>query len=1199
MPRTTITLDANEAAAYVAHQLSEVIAIYPITPSSPMGEWSDQWSSEGKKNIWNTIPLVVEMQSEGGAAGAVHGALQTGSLTTTFTASQGLLLMIPNMFKIAGELTSTVFHVSARSLAAQALSIFGDHSDVMATRSTGFALLCSNSVQEVMDFALIAHAATLQARLPFIHFFDGFRTSHEVQKIEQLAREDLRAMIDDNLVRAHRARGLTPDKPVMRGTAQNPDVYFQGRETVNPYYLATPAIVQQTMDQFAQVVGRQYHLFDYVGAPDAERVIVVMGSGAEIAQETVEYLAPRSERVGVLKVHLYRPFSIEHFVKALPATVKTIAVLDRTKEPGAGGEPLYLDVVDACVEALNDGLAPFQSMPRIIGGRYGLSSKEFTPAMVKGIFDEMSKPHPKNHFTIGINDDVTHTSLSYDPNFSAEDDKTIRCLFYGLGADGTVGANKNSIKIIGEDTPNYAQGYFVYDSKKSGSTTISHLRFGPKPIHSSYLIREANFIACHQFNLLERFDVLAAARPGAVFLLNSPHGKEGTWDTLPRGIQQQIISKKLRFFVIDGYEVARETGMGARINTIMQTCFFAISGVLPREEAIEQIKHAIEKTYGKRGEAIVKKNFAAVDATLENLHQVQVPATVTSTFDLRPAVPAEAPAFVQEVTAEIIAGRGDDLPVSKMPVDGTYPTGTAQWEKRNISLEIPVWDEKICIQCGKCVLVCPHAVIRAKVFEKNQLAGAPATFKTAAARWKEFPDALYSLQVSPEDCTGCSLCVEVCPVKNKTEVKLKAVNMAPQPPIREQENANWKFFDSIPDADRTRLATHLVKDAQLLDPLFEFSGACSGCGETPYVKLVSQLFGDRAIVANATGCSSIYGGNLPTTPWAQNSDGRGPAWSNSLFEDNAEFGLGFRLTLDKRLEYASELLPQFVSEVGQELVDGILHADQSNETGILKQRGRVQALKERLEALVGANGAPLMAEARELLSIADVFVKKSVWIMGGDGWAYDIGYGGLDHVLASGRNVNVLVLDTEVYSNTGGQMSKATPRGAVAKFAAGGKSGIKKDLAYLAMTYGNIYVARVAMGASDGQTIKAILEAEAYEGPSLIIAYSHCIAHGIDMVQGLEQQKLAVQAGHWPLFRYNPTLVEQGKNPLQLDSKAPSIPLQKYTYNEARYTMLVQSNEEAAEKLLKEAQHDVNVRWQLYEQLAQIHYSNAGNGKKE
>ena len=1197
MSRNQVTLDANEAAAYIAHQASEVIAIFPITPSSPMGEWADQWSAEHRPNLWGTVPLVVEMQSEGGAAGAVHGALQTGSLTTTFTASQGLLLMIPNMYKIAGELTSTVFHVSARSLAAQGLSIFGDHSDVMATRQTGFALLCSNSVQEVMDLALVTHAATLQARVPFLHFFDGFRTSHEVMKVEQLTHDDVRAMIDDDLVRAHRARGLSPDHPVMRGTAQNPDTYFQARETVNPYYLATPDIVQKTMDRFAQIVGRQYHLFDYVGAPDAERVLVLMGSGAEVAQETVDFLNEENgEKVGVLKVRLYRPFSIEHFVKALPATTKTIAVLDRTKEPGSPGEPLYLDVVNAISESRTLYPSYFGAVPTVIGGRYGLSSKDFTPAMVKGVLDEMSKPQPKNHFTIGINDDVTHTSLAYDPAFSTESPSMVRAMFYGLGSDGTVGANKNSIKIIGEDTDNYAQGYFVYDSKKSGTMTTSHLRFGSKPIHSSYLINSANFVACHQFSFLERYEMLKAAAPGATFLLNSPYGPDEVWDHLPRSVQKQIVDKKLRFFVIDAYSVAKKTGMGARINTVMQTSFFAISNVLPREEAIAAIKHAIEKTYKKRGEAVVQKNFAAVDSTLDRLYEVKVPNTLTSTFDMRPPVSPRAPEFVQKVTAEMIAGRGDDLPVSALPVDGTYPVGTARWEKRNITLEIPVWDENICIQCGKCVLVCPHSVIRAKVYEPKYLEGAPATFKSTAARWKEFPNDKYSLQVSPEDCTGCTLCVEVCPVKNKSQAGLKAINMAPQPPIREQENENWEFFSKIPEMDRTKINPLLVKDSQLLEPLFEFSGACAGCGETPYVRLISQLFGDRALVANATGCSSIYGGNLPTTPWTLNAEGRGPAWSNSLFEDNAEFGLGFRLTLDKRYEYAGELLHALADTLGGDLVHDLLTADQSNEVGILRQRGRVQLLKEKLQALVGANGgSPTQSKARELLSIADILVKKSVWIVGGDGWAYDIGYGGLDHVLASGRNVNVLVLDTEVYSNTGGQMSKSTPRGAVAKFAAGGKPLAKKDLALIAMTYGNIYVARIALGANDSQTIKAFMEAEAYPGPSLIIAYSHCIQQGIDNAQGLDQQKLAVMAGYWPLFRYNPALAKEGRNPLQLDSKAPSIPLEKYAYNETRYTMLVQSDEEAAERLLKLAQEDVEKSWNMYQQLAAMKWNSTEN----
>ncbi|MBI3086356.1 MAG: pyruvate:ferredoxin (flavodoxin) oxidoreductase [candidate division NC10 bacterium] len=1188
MSRPQVTIDGNEAAAYVAHRVNEVIAIYPITPSSPMGEWADQWSAEHAPNIWGTVPTVVEMQSEGGAAGATHGALQAGALGTTFTSSQGLLLMIPNMYKIAGELTATAFHVAARSLAAQARSIFGDHSDVMAVRGTGFALLASNSVQEVMDFALIVQAATLESRLPFVHFFDGFRTSHEVAKVEQLSLDDMRAMVDDALVQGHRARALSPEHPVLRGSAQNPDVYFQGRETVNPYYLACPTIVQNVMDRFARIVGRQYRLFDYVGAPDAERVMVIMGSGAEAAQETAEYLQGRGEKVGVLKVRLYRPFSVEHCIAALPRTVKALAVMDRTKEPGSAGEPLYLDVVTAVAEAMAGGQAPFPAFPRIIGGRYGLSSKEFTPAMIKAVFDELAKPHPKNHFTVGIYDDVTHTSLEYDPAFSTEEAGTVRALFYGLGADGTVGANKNSIKIIGEDTDNYAQGYFVYDSKKSGSVTISHLRFGPRPIRSTYLISQASFVACHQFSFLERLNVLKEAAPGATFLLNSPYGPEEVWDHLPRTAQREILEKRLRFFVIDGYTVAKETGMGGRINTIMQTCFFAISGVLPRDEAIAAIKHAIEKTYGKRGEAIVKKNFAAVDAALDHLHEIKVPARVTSTFDLRPAVPVEAPDFVQTTLARIIAGEGDAVPVSAMPVDGTSPTGTTPYEKRNIALEIPVWDEAICIQCGKCVLVCPHAVIRAKVYTPELLAGAPATFKSSPARWREFKDQVYTLQVAPEDCTGCRLCVEVCPVKNKQETRLKAINMMPQPPLREPEAENWKFFLGLPEMDRSPLSLGQVKDVQLLEPLFEFSGACAGCGETPYIKLVTQLFGDRAVVANATGCSSIYGGNLPTTPWTSNRDGRGPAWSNSLFEDNAEFGLGLRLALDKHAEFARELVARLSGALGDELAQALLDADQSSEAGIQAQRERVTRLKEKLPGL-------RTREAKDLQSLADALVKKSVWIIGGDGWAYDIGFGGLDHVLASGHNVNVLVLDTEVYSNTGGQMSKATPRGAVAKFAAGGKPGPKKDLAMIAMTYGNIYVARVAMGGSDILTVKAFLEAEAYDGPSLIVAYSHCIAHGYDMAHGLDQQKAAVQSGHWPLLRYNPALARQGKNPLQLDSKAPSLPLEKYAYNETRYTMLAHSDPAAAKESLELAQAEALARWRLLEHWAAM----PGPGKPE
>jgi len=1179
MNRPYITIDGNEAAAYVAHKINEVIAIYPITPSSPMGEFSDQWSSDGQPNIWGTIPQVVEMQSEAGAAGALHGALQGGSLGTTFTSAQGLLLMIPNMYKIAGELTPCVLHVAARSLAAHALSIFGDHQDVMSVRGVGFAMLASNSVQEVMDMALISQAASMESRVPFLHFFDGFRTSHEVAKVEALAKEDLQAMISDELVQAHRKRGLTPDRPMLRGTAQNPDVYFQGRETVNPFYLAVPTIVQNAMDKFAGLVGRKYELFQYSGAPDAERVIILTGSGAEVAEEAVEVMVEKGQKVGLIKVRLYRPFSAEHFLQALPATTKSIAVLDRTKEPGCLGEPMYQDVLTVLAEAQASGTLKFKSMPKVIGGRYGLSSKEFTPAMVKGIFDELGKAKSKNHFTVGIVDDVTHTSIDYDPQFSTEHAKTVRALFYGLGADGTVGANKNSIKIIGEDTDFYAQGYFVYDSKKSGSITTSHLRFGPKPLKSSYLISRANFVACHQFSFLERIDMLRYADQGAVFLLNSPFPADQVWDEMPRKVQQQIIDKKLKFYVIDGYTVAKETGMGSRVNTIMQTCFFAISGVLPKEEAIEAIKHSIEKTYGKRGESVVAKNFAAVDAALAQLHEVKVPATASSSKAVRLAVPAQAPEFVQNVLAPMILGNGDDLPVSALPVDGTFPTGTAQWEKRNIALEIPEWDEKICIQCGKCVLVCPHAVIRAKVYDSGLLKDAPATFKSKDAMWKNFSGSKYTLQVAPEDCTGCALCIEACPAKSKTEPKHRAINMVPQIPLREQEARNWDFFLGLPEVDRSALSLTQVKDVQLLQPLFEFSGACSGCGETPYIKLMSQLFGDRTMVGNATGCTSIYGGNLPTTPYTFNKDGRGIAWSNSLFEDAAEFAMGFRLAYDKQTEYARELLVRLGGQLPEALVKALLTADQSGEKGIREQRVRVVELKQKLQGIKTAEG-------KDLLSLADALVKKAVWAVGGDGWAYDIGYGGLDHVVASGRNVNILVLDTEVYSNTGGQMSKATPMGAVAKFAAAGKPRPKKDLAMMAVNYGTAYVARIAMGQSDMQTVKAFLEAEAYDGPSIIIAYSHCIAHGYDLVHGLDQQKLAVQSGHWPLFRYNPMLAEGGKNPFVLDSKAPTVPLEKYIYNETRYTMLRQAHPDHAVALLKGAQAEVNERWRLYEYLA-------------
>jgi len=1181
MNKSKVTIDGNEAAAYSAFHTSEVIAIYPITPSSNMGEFADEWAAKGQTNIWGVVPTVVEMQSEGGAAGAMHGAVQAGALATTFTASQGLLLMIPNMYKIAGELTPVVIHVAARTLATHALSIFGDHSDVMGCRQTGFAMLASNSVQEAMDHALIAHAATLEARIPFLHFFDGFRTSHEVDKIEELSDEDMREMIDEDLVHAHRLRSLSPDRPVLRGSAQNPDVFFQARESINPYYLACSAIVQKTMDKFAKVVGRRYNLFDYVGALDAERVIIMMGSGAEAAEETVDHLNAHGEKVGLLKVRLYRPFSMEHFLAALPASAKSVAVLDRTKEPGASGEPLYMDVVTTLSEGLAGGKGPFKSMPRVIGGRYGLSSKEFNPPMVKAVFDELKKAQPKNHFTVGIIDDVTRTSLECDSEFSTESPDTMRAVFYGLGSDGTVGANKNSIKIIGEDTDFYAQGYFVYDSKKAGAMTVSHLRFGPRPIRSTYLITQANFVACHQFSFVERFDVLKLAQPGATFLLNSPYGLEEVWGHLPVTMQQELLDKKLRLFVINADRVAEEVGMGRRINTIMQTCFFAISGVLPREEAIAAIKKAIEKTYRKRGEAVVQKNFAAVDSTLAHLHEVKLPAQATSKLHMEPPVPAAAPDFVQKVTARIIAGEGDLLPVSALPVDGTFPTGTARWEKRNIALEIPVWDEPLCIQCGKCVMVCPHSVIRAKIYDPALLANAPATFKSARPKWKEFENLRYTLQVAPEDCTGCTLCVQICPAKSKTEVKHKAINMEPQVPLRAPERENWEFFLSLPEADREQLKPGQVKDVQLFQPLFEFSGACAGCGETPYIKLMTQLFGDHAVIANATGCSSIYGGNLPTTPYTVNAQGRGPVWSNSLFEDNAEFGLGLRLAINKQEEYARDLVHRVEARIGGELAAALLTTDQSNHAGIERQRELVRRLTDKLKGVDGL-------EARDLLAVADALVRKSVWIIGGDGWAYDIGYGGLDHVLASGQNVNVLVLDTEVYSNTGGQRSKATPRGAVARFAFAGKETAKKDLALMAINYGNVYVARVAMGGSDMQTLKAFEEAEAYDGPSLIVAFAHCVAHGYDLMYGMDQQKLAVQAGYWPLFRYNPELVKQGKNPLQLDSRAPSVPLQKYMMNETRFNILTHADEEAAKKLLREAEEDVRSRWELYEKLASL-----------
>ncbi|GBE91245.1 pyruvate:ferredoxin (flavodoxin) oxidoreductase [Nostoc cycadae] len=1175
--RTFATIDGNEAVAQVVYRLNEVIAIYPITPSSPMAEWADAWTSESKLNIWGTVPKVVQMQSEGGVAGAVHGALQTGSLTTTFTASQGLLLMIPNMYKIAGELTPTVFHIAARSLAAQGLSIFGDHSDVMATRGTGFAMLCAASVQEAHDFALISTRASLESRIPFLHFFDGFRTSHEVNKLELLNEDDLRTFIPNELVFAHLSRALTPDKPVLRGTAQNPDVYFQARETVNSYYDGCPEITQKVMDEFAQMTRRQYQLFEYYGDSIAERIIVIMGSGCEAVQETVDYLNARGEKVGVVKVRLYRPFDSQRFVNVLPPTTRSIAVLDRTKEPGALGEPLYLDVVTALHEVWGVG----KELPQVVGGRYGLSSKEFTPAMIKAVFDNLAETTPKNHFTIGINDDVTHTSLDYDLEFNIEPDNIVRAIFYGLGSDGTVGANKNSIKIIGEETDNYAQGYFVYDSKKSGSVTVSHLRFGSQPIHSTYLISQANFVACHQWGFLEQFDMLAHIIPGGTFLLNSPYSLEDVWQKLPRLVQTQIIEKQLKFYVINAYKVAREAGMGGRINTVMQVCFFALSGVLPGEEAIAQIKQSVTKSYGKKGNEIVQMNLNAVDQTLENLYQVKVPTSVDSHIELRQPVPDTAPNFVREVLGKMIAKCGDDLPVSALPVDGTYPTGTAKWEKRNITQEIPVWDTDVCVQCGKCVMVCPHSVIRSKVYEPQQLENAPPTFKSTNAKDHDWHGLKYTIQVAAEDCTGCGICVDVCPAKNKTETRKKAINMEPQRPLREAERQNWEFFLNLPNPDRRNLKLNHINQQQMQEPLFEFSGACGGCGETPYIKLATQLFGDRMVVANATGCSSIYGGNLPTTPWTHNAEGRGPAWSNSLFEDNAEFGLGFRISIDKQAQFAAELLTLLAPVVGEELTNSILNAVQKDEADICEQRDRIAILKQKLETL----NHP---KAKELLSIADYLVKKSVWIIGGDGWAYDIGFGGLDHVLASNQNVNILVLDTEVYSNTGGQMSKSTPKAAVAKFASGGKPSAKKDLGLITMTYGNVYVASVAMGAKDEHTLKAFLEAEAYPGTSLIIAYSHCIAHGIDLSTAMQNQKAAVDSGRWILYRYNPELRNIGENPLQLDSRTPKLPLEQSMYLENRFKMLTKINPEAAKQLLQEAQVDVNTRWQMYQYLASM-----------
>jgi pyruvate-ferredoxin/flavodoxin oxidoreductase len=1183
MSKQLVTIDANEAAACVAHHVSEVIAIYPITPASPMGEWSDEWTMAGRKNLWGVVPEVVELQSEGGAAGTMHGALQTGALTTSFTASQGLLLKMPNLFKIAGELTPAVVHVAARTVATHALSIFGDHSDVMAMRMTGMALLSSNSVQEAMDLALIAHSATLQSRIPFIHFFDGFRTSHEVQKIHQLSVDDMRKMIDDEWVIAHRQRALTPDRPVLRGTAQNPDVFFQARETGNRYYEACPGIVQQTMDRFAKITGRAYKLFEYHGAPDAERIVVLMGSGAETVHETVDKMNEKGEKVGMIKVRLFRPFSMRHLIEAIPDSVKSIAVLDRTKEPGSAGEPLYSDIISALQENRTEQWKSFPNDFKIVNGRYGLSSKEFTPPMVMRIFDELKKDKPRNHFTIGINDDVTNKSLEFTNEGWDSDKDVFEGLFYGLGADGTVSANKNSIKIIGDNTDFNAQGYFVYDSKKSGATTVSHLRFGPKPIRSAYLINKARFIACHQFVFLTKLDMLRHARQGATFLLNAPYGPDEVWNHIPREVQQQIVDKKLKFYCVDAYKVARENGMGTRINTVMQTCFFAISEILPKDQAIDLIKDAIKKAYGSKGEKILQSNYAAVDNSIANLFEVKVPAEVTSAIKMKPPVPEDAPEYLQKVIAEIIAGNGDDLPVSAFEPDGTFPTGTTKWEKRNIALDIPVLEPDICIQCGKCMMVCPHAVIRMKAFDGSLLEAAPETFKYMDAKGREWPDnTKISIQVSPEDCTGCELCVEVCPAKDRKQVGRKALNMAPIDPLLEQEIGNWEFFLTIPEYDRSQLKYESVKGSQFLQPLFEFSGACTGCGETPYIKVITQLFGDRMVIANATGCSSIYGGNLPTTPYTTNEHGLGPAWSNSLFEDNAEFGLGFRLTIDKHQEQARGLLKKMNGQIGATLIQEILNADQSTEPGIFEQRDRVHKLKEIL-AKSDSN------DAKMLLSIADYLVRKSVWIFGGDGWAYDIGYGGLDHVLASGRDVNILVMDTEVYSNTGGQCSKATPLGAVAKFAAGGKRAGKKDLGLMSIAGGHAYVARIAMGANDVQTMKAILEAERYPGPSIIIAYSHCIAHGYDMKYGLQQQQKAVDSGYWPLFRFDPARAASGENPFQLDSKAPKIAFKDYAYNEMRYLMLAKSNPVVARELMTEAQKAVEDQWRVYEHMVKVY----------
>ena len=1173
-------LDGNEAAARVAYALSEVVAIYPITPSSPMGELADQWSGEGLPNAWGSVPSIVEMQSEGGASGALHGAVTTGSLGTTFTSSQGLLLMIPNMYKIAGELTPAVIHVAARAVATHALSIFGDHSDVMATRQCGWALLASSSVQEAHDLAAIAHAATLGTRIPFLHFFDGFRTSHEIQRIDVLSHDDLRRLVDDGAVGEHRRRGLTPERPSIRGTAQNPDVFFQAREASNPFYLACPDAVQTAMDRFASLTGRAYRLFDYEGHPEAERVVVLMGSGVGAAQEAVEALVARGEKVGLLKVRLYRPFSARHLLAALPPSARTLLVLDRTKEPGGAGEPLYQDVLTAIAEAEAENGPGRGTRTRVLGGRYGLASKEFTPAMVVAALGEALAERPRNHFTLGIVDDVTRTSLAWDRSFSTESPDTVRAVFYGLGSDGTVGANKNSIKIIATETDLHAQGYFVYDSKKAGSITVSHLRFGPRPIRSTYLVASAGFVACHHEHILETLDVLEPAAPGATFLLNTAAPPERAWERLPREARRAIVDRRLRFFVIDADAVARQAGLGRHVNTVMQTAFFALAGVLPKERAIAAIKTSIAKTYGRKSEALVAMNQAAVDAALSGLREVPVPAAAGEGWGLRQPVPDAAPEFVRRVTASILAGRGDLLPVSAMPVDGTFPSATARWEKRNIALEIPEWVERLCIQCNKCALVCPHAAIRVKAYPETALAEAPAGFKSLAFKGDEFPPGTrYTVQVAPEDCTGCGLCVEICPAKDKSEVRRKSINMAPAPPLRETERARFEFFLGLPEADRAAVKIATVKGTQFLEPLFEFSGACAGCGETPYLKLLTQLFGDRLVVANATGCSSIYGANLPTTPWTANRDGRGPAWSNSLFEDNAEFGLGFRLSLDQRHERARHLLRAAAARIGDALANALLGEEGRDEAAIARQRERVRQLRTALHGARDADGL-------ELLALADDLVPRSVWIVGGDGWAYDIGYGGLDHVLSSGRDVNVLVLDTEVYSNTGGQASKATPRAAVAKFAAAGKPNPRKDLALMAAQYGHVYVARIAMGASDQQTVRAFLEAEAWPGPSILIAYSHCIAHGFDLKHGMQQQKLAAESGYWPLFRYHPGDAAHGRPGLTIDSKPPRIALKEYAYRETRYRMLESMDPDKAARLLKEAQQDVQDRYERMERMA-------------